>query len=250
MIGLDRTVLKLGTALVNTDTLRRVLAGAPVAFAGDYIVALDGPPGCGKTTALTQLIRAHPAPSCAVSLDPCSTNKGVVSQVYEAIFGTRPPRRRTNDDLIYDIRVELASARRLLVIDEAQNSSVSALQMIRNLFANPTSQFDLVLCGSGVEAKLKSEAMLCSRVGMSARFLPIPNEKIPATLSALHPIFARADPNDLMRVDAQICKGVLREWIKVLAFLPQFAPPAGEVTICHLEQALTVIEDRDVRLSP
>lgn len=249
MIGLDRNVLALGTTLVQSEPLDLLQAGAPCTFTSGFIVAVDGPPGCGKTTALTQLVRTYDGQTCAVSLDPCSTNKDVVAQVHLAVVGTHITSRTRRTEMQADLRAELASTRRLLVIDEAQNSSVSALQMIRHLHMDPTATFDLVLCGSGLDKKLSSEAMLANRVGQWARFQPIDNANIPATLSALHPLFARTDDDALMRADAQICHGVLREWVKVLGFLQRMASKSEPVTDRHLEQALTMVAGQKVKLA-
>lgn len=249
MIGLDRNVLPLGTAMVRTTAVDLMLACAAGTFDDGFIVAVDGPPGCGKTTALTALTGSYDGTWSAVSLAPASSDKDVVAQVHAAVVGGEPGARVRRVDLLAELRFALARQRRLLVVDEAQNSGLRALQMLRHLHMDPTACFDLVLCGAGLERKLAAEPMLHNRIGQWARFEPVPASYLPGVLAAMHPLFGTADPDDLVSADDQHCRGVLRMWVKVLGILLRLSPGGDPVTFDRLEQAITLLTGRPTQLS-
>ena len=121
MIGLDPKVLGSGTTLVTTETVDVLLTMAPVTFDAGYIVALDGPAGCGKTTALTALKSQFNLPVSCVSLDPRSSDKDVIKQLHSAIVGVPVSRRALRTELLGDLRLRLAASPRIVIVDEAQN---------------------------------------------------------------------------------------------------------------------------------
>ena len=249
MIGLDREVLAAGTTLVRTDSLNLLLAGGPGTLADGAIVALDGPPGCGKTTALAQLVHEVDSAFVTVSLDPRSTDKDVVRQVHEAVVGTPVTSRTNKAEMANEVRCELARQSRLLCIDEAQNASVSAIEMIRQLQMDPTANFGLVLSGAGLNKKLKSEQMLHSRVGQWVHFAPISAGELPRVLHGLHPLLATLDDDLLIAADDHTCHGVLRSWVNILRFLRRFTPAGAPASKEGLEQAIFMLTSKSVDLA-
>lgn len=248
MIGLDPTVLASGTRLVSTPPLDALLAMAPIALAAGYIVALDGPAGCGKTTALTALIKQLKKPTVCVSLDPRSSDKDVVKLLHAAVLGRPVAARTLRVDMLSDLRNALTGSEKLVVVDEAQHAGITALEMIRTLHMDPTATWCLVLSGADLNHRLTSERMLKSRVMHWGVFNPLTPDELPGVLTQLHPLFAQLDPGLLVRADAAACKGVLREWVKVLIILQELDARSLPIGQAELEQALTATTGNPVRI--
>lgn len=248
MIGLDPKVLGSGTTLVTTETVDVLLTMAPVTFDAGYIVALDGPAGCGKTTALTALKSQFNLPVSCVSLDPRSSDKDVIKQLHSAIVGVPVSRRALRTELLGDLRLRLAASPRIVIVDEAQNAGITALEMIRTLHMDPTSNWHLVLSGAQLDKRLTSEKMLKSRVMHWSRFLPLKDNELVAVLTGMHPMFASIDPALILNANRVACHGVLREWVKLLTIM-QALIARGEIAgRSMLERALTATTGRVVKL--
>jgi hypothetical protein len=248
MIGLDPMVLGSGTSLVITPTVEMLLTMAPVTFDAGYIVALDGPAGCGKTTALTALVTQTDLPVSSVSLDPRSSDKDVIRQLHSAVIGVPVPKNALRTELLGDLRERLAARPRLIIVDEAQNAGITALEMIRTLHMDPTSDWQLVISGAELDKRLTSEKMLKSRVMHWSRFSPLQQKELIPVLNGIHPLFQRFDPDLLLVADHSSCHGVLREWVKVLTTMHQLESRKVPVGRTMLEQALTATSGRVVKL--
>lgn len=248
MIGLDPNVLRNGTSLVRTEVLGILLDMTPIVFPAGGIVALDGPAGCGKTTALTALATSLDTPVTSVSLDPRSTDKDVIKLLHSAVSGRPASAKLLRTDMLAELRVSLAGAERVIIVDEAQNAGIAALEMIRTLHMDPTASWNLVLSGADLDKRLTAERMLRSRVMHWARFAPLASEALHAVLAGLHPLLAQLDPDLVAAADRAACHGVLREWVKVLVVLQALADRGGTVGRVLLQQALQATTGREVRL--
>jgi len=249
MIGLDPNVLANGTRLVTTPPLDALLMMAPVAFKSGYIVALDGPAGCGKTTALTALIRQTDKLSVSISLDPRSSDKDVVKLLQAAVLGRPAPPRSLRTDMLAELRRALSGRELLVVVDEAQHAGITDLEMIRVLHMDPTASWDLVLSGADLHKRLTAEQMLKSRVMHWAIFTPLTADELPSVLAKLHPLFEQLDPDLLLRADRAGCNGVLREWVKVLGVLQELDQRGLPLGRAELEQALTAVLGSAIRIT-
>lgn len=248
MIGLDPHVLGNGTRLVTTEPLDVLLAMAPVVFDAGYIVALDGPAGCGKTTALTALVGSIDTPVHSVSLDPRTGDKDVVKQLHGAVIGRPIGRKVLRTDMLAELRQVLAGQPRVIIVDEAQNARIAALEMIRILHMDPTAAWHLVLSGAGLDKHLTAEKMLKSRVMHWARFEPLTADQLPGVLAQLHPLLASFDPDLLVAADRVACRGVLREWVKLLIALQTLTSAGTKPGRAVLEMALQSTTGRVVKL--
>jgi len=217
--GLDPNVLQHGTKLVMTETLDAMLVLAPFMLEDRFIVALDGPPGCGKTTALTTFLQRRSVERFPITLNPGSSDKDVVRQLYDAVVRRTVASNVRRVDLLAELRTSLASRECLVVIDEAQNASNSALEMIRHLHMDPLAKWHLVIAGVGLQERLAREEKLASRVGHWALFRPLAGDELLSVLKQLHPVLADADDDTLLAVDQVACRGILRQWVKLTSLL-------------------------------
>lgn len=248
MIGLDPSVLDCGTTLVPTQPLETLLLMAPIVFQSRYIIAIDGPAGCGKTTAVTALVQDTSLPVTSVSLDPRSSDKDVVKLLYTAVTGRSADGRMLRTEMLADLRTVLAGKDRLVVVDEAQHAGIAALEMIRTLHMDPTATWHLVLSGAGLEKHLTAERMLKSRVMHWAVFNPINTDDIADVLTQMHPVFGEIDARHLEAGDRIACRGVLREWVKTLRVMLALTDRGATPDRALLEQALTATTGRQMRL--
>jgi len=231
-----------------TPALDALLTLAPVTFEAGRIVGIDGPAGCGKTTAVTALVERLGKPAVSVSLDPRSTDKNVVALFHEAVLGQPAAPRALRTDMLASLRRALAGTEKLIVVDEAQHAGVSALEMIRMLHMDPTAKWDLVLSGADLYKHLSAECMLRTRVMQWANFTPLTPDELPLILSQVHPLFKALDPDLLVRADAAGGGGVLRHWISALGFLVPLQHNGIHIGRKELEQVLGLVLARTIRI--
>lgn len=124
-----------------------------------------------------------------------------------------------------------------MVIDEAQNASNDALEMIRHIHMDPDATWDLVIAGVDLQERLRRERKLASRVGHWALFRPLEGDELVHVLHQLHPVLADVDPELLLWVDGVGCQGVLREWVKVTVAVSRLAG-GGKPSKDHFRHAL------------
>lgn len=210
--------------LVATPPLTMLLRGAPHALGRRRIVAVDGPAGAGKSTGLAVLAAASPVPAHILSMRPRSTGRELMLALYESITGDAF-HGGTQRDIENDLKVLLAAKPRIVLLDEAQNVGLAALQAIRFLLDLHTGQWGLVLAGKGILAKLAKEEMLANRVALRVTFPALNNANRTATVTALHPFLATAAPGLIDALDQLVCRGELRRWVILLEWMLQFAGP-------------------------
>jgi hypothetical protein len=156
-----------------------------------------------------------------VILDKGDTDKQVIEHLYQAVRGqTGPvPRWVRKAEMIAHLRSDLAGKDVVLMVDEAQNASLRALDLVRQLHEHPTSRSGLVVAGMELREKLAREEMLNNRVGLRVEFQPLTDTKLVATLHAMHPTFAAMSPALIQAVDDEHCHGQLRCWATFLEWI-------------------------------
>lgn len=138
--------------LGNTQT---VMFACEYAHMRNDIALVCGDAGAGKTAAL-ELYRDRSVGVVMVTANACTTSAtAVLKLIYQSVKRTAPGRR----DLIMAELVEyFQDSNRLIIIDEADNLTLAALQAVRNL--NDRAKVGIVLSGND---KIYTQMLVGSR---------------------------------------------------------------------------------------
>lgn len=245
-----------GSTLLATDPLKTLLAAAPAALANRRIVAVSGNSGCGKTVATEVLATRLRQRVVFVALDRGITDKQVIETIYCAVAGndTGIASRTRRAELMLHLRHLIAKAPLVLMLDEAQNASLNALELARQLQEHPSANCGLVIAGVNLDSKLEREPMLENRIALRVRFDRIHDEDLAGTLAALNPMLGAYPDQTLLAANAEYCRGELRRWAQVIEWLHKLGatgdpdPVDVEARRRKLEQALTLCTGRQVLL--
>lgn len=245
--------LPVDTTLITTEPLKLLLGAAPIALANRRIICLYGQSGCGKTVALDVLANTLGVRVVTVILDRGSTDKQVIEHLYQAVRGaTGPvPNSVRRAEMMAHLRRLLAAGDTVLMVDEAQNASLRALELVRQLHEDPTSRCGLVVAGVNLAEKLEREEMLNNRIGLRVAFPPLTGDQLVSILGQLHPVLAQMPVPLLRATDDEYCHGQLRRWVEVLEWLLAVTDTGKKKpTRAHVEQALYFLTAERVRLRP
>ena len=245
--------LPAGTALLALDPLKRLLATAPIALANRRIIAVSGNSGCGKTTAVKVLAARLRERVVFATLDRRDTDKQVIEKIYNALAGTDTAigSRTRRAELMLHARHLIAKEPLVLVLDEAQNASLDALDLVRQLQEHPSANCGLIISGVDLYPKLAREPMVDNRVALRVTFENMTETALPGILAALSPELASYPPHTLLAANAEYCHGELRRWVQLVEWLHGLrigaaTTPAGRHK--KLEQAVTIAASRPVVL--
>jgi DNA transposition AAA+ family ATPase len=204
-----------GAATINTPGLREIQHAVTQLYDSGGIVLIDGKPGVGKTfgtkRVLSQLdVRVHWA-------DMPDTPKGkeANARIFTAVTGRRTPLRMTEYALTDETVDVLDGLKAVLVVDEAQNMTKSALRQLRYLHDRPTTKAPLVLLGSGVINVVSQVPELDSRVARRVHVKELTGAQLRELLPLLHPSLAAMSESVRMQL-AEYARGNLRRWARVL----------------------------------
>jgi len=210
-----------GAVTLNTPGLRSIRNCITQLVEVGGIIPIDGKPGVGKTFGTQEVlsgldIRVHWA-------DMPDTPKGkeATARIYSAVTGRRPTHRMTEYELTEETVDALQDLQGVLVIDEAQNMTVSAMRALRYLHDRPSTQVLFLLLGSGVLDTVRAVPELDSRVSRRAIIKEISGEKLVPLLQELHPILAATKQECLVEL-AGYAKGNLRNWARILEVAMNF----------------------------
>ena len=103
----------------------------------------------------------------------------------------------------------------VLVIDEAQNMTSSALRQVRYLHDRPTTNALLILVGPGVGRVVEQVPELDSRVSRRIHVKELGHKQLHLLLPQLHPVLAATSHQVLVDL-AETARGNLRRWARVL----------------------------------
>lgn len=195
------------------------------------IAAVSGAPGNGKTFTVDHFLHHNPvmADRDHVWLDFTKkpTTKAVTLRLSLAI-GLRPNSRDSEyvlvEDLIPALKDRLAQRPLVVCIDEAHHLNADGLQTLRYfhdrcmpLRPGDPPGWALLLVGSTVDRALSGAAELRSRVASWIRFTPLQGKDLLLALRAWHPLLAQMDPELLLELDHDHCRGNWRDWAQFLA---------------------------------
>lgn len=177
----------------------------------DGLMAVDGQPGTGKTTAVRTVTDASGLPVLWARLGPRPGTAKVVRQLLTLLGENTAGYAHAGE---YERRlVERLSERpRILVVDEAQKLGRDGFDQLIDVHDAPGAQFTLVLLGAGVLDRLAPFPECDSRVARRVLFQPLTGATLLDTLHDYHPLLAGTDPALLRRIDARFAHGRLRRW--------------------------------------
>lgn len=216
--------LPAGCNLLTTSAIRRLAVGAPIALANRRIVCVSGPTGCGKTVALDVLANVLADAGkrvVTVLLHRRLSDRQVIAHIYKAIHGIDGdlPASTRRDEIMTHLRHDLAGSNIVIQLDEAQNASLGALELLRMLHEHPTAGCGLVVAGVNLDRKLAADPMLNNRIALRVRVEPLAGATLTASLAELHPLLGSYEPHLLEAADRELCHGQLRLWTMLLEWL-------------------------------
>jgi DNA transposition AAA+ family ATPase len=202
-------------ATIETPGLREIRVSVKHLFDCGGIMLIDGKPGVGKTFGTKFILSGLEVPVHWVDMPDTPRGKEANARVFTAVTGRRPPQRMTEFALTEETVDVLDGLKAVLVIDEAQNMTASALRQVRYLHDRPTTKVLLILLGPGVGRTVALVPELDSRVSRRIRVAELGGTQLHELLPKFHPTLA-ATPEKVLTKLAETAKGNLRQWARVL----------------------------------
>ncbi|MET7540067.1 ATP-binding protein [Streptomyces sp. NPDC005507] len=196
------------------------------------IVAIHGHVGLGKTFAVHTALRRH-APDTTVRLRfrQAANMSEVRGDLWRALGlpGTPPT---SADDSGRQIKEALEDDPRVLLFDEAQWLSKTALEYIRDLWGDDAQRAPILLVGSGnLRQKILSCPGLHSRILDWYQFTPLTPTEVQSTIAAYHPIWSDTHPDLILYTDDRSGHGSFRNWAKITLLLHDALSDNPELTL-------------------
>lgn len=198
---------------------------------------IHGEAGTGKTFAVEaamEAITATAPPGLSVIMTKApqgATLRRITERLWLAVSGEElsgPTRFHHMDRM----RKELARGRTLLIVDEAQNLTVPGIELIRELFDEPTTTVSfLFVGGNGCWERISAHPMLRSRILWRMAFTPLSDEQIVDLAPAYHPIYRNADRALIAAAEKEIIHGYLRDLASLTFTLVDLAAASGLPTL-------------------
>lgn len=206
--------VRVAPDFVETPTAQNIIAHVTYAHAAPDITMIAGVPGVGKTRALEEYTRTHPNVFMITARESVKSTSALLDELAFAVDVTE----RRGNRLNRAIGTALKDRKALIIVDEAQEATVEALDEIRTfcdlwncgiVFAGDTRLFAKIN-GKGREGPM---AQLSSRIWAPIK-LPRPR---PDDVSAIAAAWGILDPK-IMKLVQKIGtrEGGLRELTKVL----------------------------------
>ena len=212
-------VLVPGAQVVLTPVVESVVRTVVHAAAVGAVVCLYGDAGQGKTVALQYALSQLPRPAqvrrVQVGVHPSVAEvRRALAEALE-IKGRLPHGTGEADAVL----VDALRQPRVLVLDEAQRLSVSALEFLRGLWDHPDTDTALVFAGAGSERALRRVPALASRV-LTWELVPrLAQGEVATVMEAFHPLWGEVAGADMAWVDEYVGHGNFRTWAKVTSHL-------------------------------
>lgn len=205
----------VGAATLNTPGLREMRASINQLITDGGIILIDGKPGVGKTFGTQEILSSLEVRVHWVDMPDTPKGKEANARIYAAVSGQRPKRRMTEYELTEETVDVLEDLEAVLVIDEAQNMTRSALRAIRFLHDRPSTRVLIILIGSGVTNTVLAVPELDSRVSRRTMIQELRRTQVIPLLRDLHPLLAATSEETLIAL-GEYAKGNLRNWARIL----------------------------------
>lgn len=186
----------------------RRLAAAAVKVNG--LVAIDGPPGTGKTTCVKYFAETVRIPSAIVTMAARPAPLDMLRSAHRAITGLN--HTGTQFQIQHDLVPILTHWDGVLIVDECQTAQVTTMQQMTWLWESTRQQFPMVLVGTGILDSLAKSPQLKSRLMGHTAFGPLSEDALVSTVRALDPRLTDVPASDLIEHDRTVCQGLLRHW--------------------------------------
>ncbi|PKW25749.1 ATP-binding protein [Phycicoccus duodecadis] len=207
----------LDVNLIRTShfNLGRRLAKGAVAVNG--LVAIDGPPGTGKTTCVRYFAETIGIPSAIITMAARPAPLDMLRQMHRAITGLEAT--GTRYQMQRDLLPILNHWDGVLIVDECQTAQVMTMQQITWLWEESQQAFPMVLVGTGILDALARYPQLKSRLMGHAVFAPLADNVLLDTVRALDHRLQDIPTSDLLDHDRHACHGLLRRWAMTVRWL-------------------------------
>lgn len=221
-----------GANIMATRALSEAEDRVRGAIKHNAIVAVHGHVGLGKTFAIHTALRRHaPDTTLRLRFRQGANMSEVRGELWRALDlpGTVPT---SADDSGTQIKQALENDRRVLLFDEAQWLSKTALEYIRDLWGDDARRAPVVLVGSGnIRQKILSCPALHSRVFDWYQFTPLTPAEVQATIPAYHPIWTGLHPDLILYTDDHGGHGAFRNWAMITVRLHEALTGNTELTL-------------------
>ncbi|EME96714.1 hypothetical protein H340_30136 [Streptomyces mobaraensis NBRC 13819 = DSM 40847] len=177
------------------------------------MLCVTGASGVGKTFAAHAVLAGHPAHrSCVLSLPSRPTPADLRTAFHDALHLPGPP---PDDPGVCDAAVldALAAGPQTVVVDEAHQLSLAALEYLRYLYDSlPDGLCTVLIAGEKSESVLRDTPMLGTRAALWCEIRPLDADLVPLAARRLHPLWRQASGAQLRHLDGHFAHGRLRRW--------------------------------------
>lgn len=202
-----------GATPVETDSLLLTCRAVRDVARHRALGVVHGAAGLGKTFAVERALAVLGQEWSPIWLafPVRPTMRLIAQELLTAITGADEPGDRFR--LARRIKDELATAPRLVVVDEAQNLNRECIEFLRHLGEDPHRQgATLLVGGDGCWDVLSREPMLRSRVFRRVLFTPLPGDEVVRLIPGFHPIYKDASQDLIRFIDHYCGHGNFRNW--------------------------------------
>lgn len=202
-------------ATVRTAVFDKIADRLQIATSVSGTLLVTGEHGSGKRFAVLTCVAEQRLPDHHVIVPVSASSKDMVRAMYEAVTG--------EDDVfalrdMQDALVEsLAEQPRIVVIDGVDQLTAQAAAQLNYLHRQPGAQWSMVLVGPTESMRaIRTSAALRGEILSWVEVPPLRGKDLLTAVGSLHPLFLLADADLILRIDEQVCKGLIKNWARFL----------------------------------
>ncbi|MFI6503879.1 AAA family ATPase [Nonomuraea typhae] len=230
--GDDHYLRLRDASLIATEGMLTAKENLQVVIKVRGMMCLYGDAGVGKTLSVNASLRdLAPQQSLRVEFRSHPYPRDIREVLFEGLgLAGRQPRRAGQFDRM--LKDALRQEFRVLVCDEAQWLSRECFELWRHLWDDRDTQIAIVFVGGhNCYDVLRREPMLASRVTIWQELQRLTREQVLAVIPGYHPIWRRADPEDILHTDVHAAHGNFRRWAKITVLAAEAMARLGRDTI-------------------